>query len=122
MKKLPFHLSILISGIFICSCHHSQHPKDNLNTSGLHNQLSEKEKNEGWQLLFDGSTTNGWRGFKEKNIPDGWIAKEGNLVALGKGGDLGGDIVSEELFEDFDLYLEWSIESGGNSGIMFHVL
>jgi len=88
----------------------------------LLNQLTKKEIAQGWQLLFDGKTTNGWRGFKMETLPDGWQVMDGNLVTLGKGDDLGGDIVTTSQFEDFDLYLEWAISQGGNSGIFFHVL
>ena len=86
------------------------------------NSLTKKEISEGWQLLFDGKTTNGWRGFKMEALPDGWQVMDGNLVTLGKGDDLGGDIVTTSQYEDFDLYLEWAISEGGNSGIFFHVL
>ncbi len=65
---------------------------------------------------------NGWRNFKQKSVNEGWIVEDGNLVALGKGGDLGGDIITDEQFEDFELYLEWAISEGGNSGIFFNVL
>jgi hypothetical protein len=86
------------------------------------NTLTRQEQADGWQLLFDGKTTNGWRGFKMEALPDGWQVMDGNLVTLGKGGDLGGDIVTTSQFEDFDLYLEWAISEGGNSGIFFNVL
>lgn len=85
------------------------------------NTLSKKEKDEGWLLLFDGKTTNGWRNFKQNDI-SGWEVQDGNLIGLGKGGDLGGDIITTEQFEDFELYMEWAIEEAGNSGILFHVI
>lgn len=87
-----------------------------------HNQLTQSEINEGWQLLFDGKTTEGWRNFGKTTLNDGCEVKEGNLVILGEGGEMGGDIVTIDQFEDFELYLEWAISSGGNSGIFFHVL
>lgn len=83
---------------------------------------SENSQNNDWVYLFDGKTTDGWRGFKQKTVPDGWVVEDGYLVALGAGGDLGGDIISEKQFEDFELYLEWAISEGGNSGIFYHVL
>lgn len=75
-----------------------------------------------WVDLFDGYSTAGWKGFKNEQVPAGWVVDDGKLVALGKGGDLGGDILTEQQFEDFDLYLEWAVSKGGNSGIFFHVL
>lgn len=86
------------------------------------NQLTKNEIKDGWILLFDGVTTKGWRNFKDAEVNEGWKVIDGNLVGLGKGGDLGGDIVTEDQFEDFELYLEWAISEGGNSGIFYHVL
>jgi len=85
------------------------------------NILNNQEIADGWVLLFDGTTTNGWRSFKQNTI-SGWKVQDGNLVGLGKGGDLGGDIITTDQFEDFELYFEWAIEEAGNSGILFHVL
>ena len=95
--------------------------KDNQSPT-IQNSLTKHEKKEGWKLLFDGKTTQGWRSFKQDKVNDGWQVIDGNLVALGKGGDLGGDIITVDKFEYFELYLEWAISEGGNSGIFFHVL
>lgn len=86
------------------------------------NELTKEEASEGWILLFDGQTTNGWRNFKQDTVNEGWQVSEGNLVALGEGGDLGGDIITMDRYEDFELSLEWAISAGGNSGIFFHVM
>jgi hypothetical protein len=85
------------------------------------NALTEAEKSEGWQLLFDGQTTNGWRFFKGDAIANGWKVADGILYNSGIGSDHGGDIVSMEKFKDFELSLEWKIDSGSNSGIFYHV-
>jgi hypothetical protein len=87
------------------------------------NVLTQKEKADGWILLFDGITTDGWRGFKMKGMPADWSVKDGCLVAAGSGGgEMSGDIITINEYKDFDLYLEWAISPGGNSGIFFHVL
>ena len=88
-----------------------------------HNVLTDEEKAEGWELLFDGRTTTGWRGFKKDDltIDEGWYAHQGALVASGIGGDIGGDIVTEEQFENFILKTEWRISDEGNSGILYLV-
>lgn len=87
------------------------------------NMLSETEKAEGWMLLFNGTSTEGWRGYNQDTLPGNWTAEEGTLMTTGTGGDTGGDIVYEERpFDNFDLYLEWKIEKAGNSGIFYHVL
>jgi len=92
-----------------------------LETSIL-NTLTPMEKEKDWTLLFDGKTLNGWRGFKSDSIGPGWIVDRGNLMSLGKGGDLGGDIITDKEFGNFNLKLEWKLSKGGNSGILFHVL
>jgi len=80
--------------------------------------LSESEKRGGWQMLFDGKSTEGWRNYKSDRISDGWVVKDGLLERVGKGA---GDIVTTEQYENFELSLEYRISKGGNSGIMFHV-
>ena len=87
------------------------------------NQLSEKEKEEGWRLLFDGKSTDGWRGYLKDSFPEkGWIIEDGALKVQGAGtGEAGngGDIIFDEEFKDFELSLEWKISEGGNSGIFY---
>lgn len=85
--------------------------------NGIYSQGSE----EAWVSLFDGKSTQGWRNFNDTTI-HGWEVQNGTLVALGKGGDIGGDIITTQQYEDFELYLEWAIEQGGNSGILYRVL
>ena len=66
------------------------------------NTLSDKERADGWKLLFDGKTTHGWRGFKQDKCPDGWQAKDGALVRA----DRAGDIVTTDEFDSFELAFE----------------
>ena len=118
MKKLFSNLVgitlLLLLAYYSVTCRQKEQT-ENLNI------LSQTEKDEGWLLLFDGKTTKGWRNFKQSTI-SGWEVQDGNLVGLGKGGDLGGDIITTEQFEDFELYFEWAIEEAGNSGILYRVL
>ena len=84
------------------------------------NVLTKKEKQEGWVLLFDGKTTNGWHNYGKKTMT-GWKVIDGVLHNSGKGSDHGGDIVSTGEYENFELYLEWKIDAQSNSGIFYHV-
>ncbi len=89
------------------------------------NTLSEKEKADGWKLLFDGKTTKGWRGYKMEKMPPGWKA-DGAFVRVkggagGKGAGGGDDIITVDQYDNFELSLQWKIVSGGNSGILFRV-
>lgn len=86
------------------------------------NTLTAAEKAQGWKLLFDGKTTTGWRGYKKKAMPDKWKVIDGALVLKPKEGKTGGDIVTDDQYESFELSLEWKISPGGNSGVMYHVV
>ncbi len=81
------------------------------------NTLTSDERRQGWRLLFDGKTTRGWRGFRQRTAPAGWQVVDSGLTRVGQAGDL----VTDEEFGDFELALEWKISEGGNSGIMYRV-
>lgn len=82
------------------------------------NVLTEAEQAAGWRLLFDGKSGAGWRGYRKTAFPEkGWAIEDGCLVRVGPGGDL----ITDEEFEDFELSLEWRISSGGNSGVFYRV-
>jgi hypothetical protein len=69
----------------------------------------------GWQPLFDGRTTAGWRNYRRDTISDGWQVAGGALTRIADAGD----IVTVEQFADFELLLEWNVAPGGNSGVFF---
>src|SRR5438132_11957692 len=75
------------------------------------------------RMLFDGKTTNGWRGFKKPAFPEkGWVVENGWLKHVaGKGEPSGGDIITIDTFDNFDLQFEWKIAEGGNSGVKYLV-
>jgi len=79
------------------------------------NTLTEAEREAGWQLLFDGRSTAGWRGYNREGPAEGWEAVDGTLARVGPGGD----IVTDRQFDDFELSLEWRVEEGGNSGVFY---
>ena len=91
-------------------------PGEGVSAQQEHNTLTAAERAEGWQLLFDGETTDRWRGFRRQDMP-GWMVEEGELRRVGSGGD----IVTTEQFDDFELKVDWKVQAGGNSGIMFRV-
>ena len=80
-------------------------------------KLSKKEVKNGWILLFDGKTTNGWTTPGGKPVPSGWEVKDGCITTI-KGGK-GGDIVTVAEYKDFELSVDYSIEPGCNSGIKY---
>ena len=71
-----------------------------------------------WMMLFDGSSVKGLRGYKMDTFPwESWAISDGSLKTVP--GKNGVDIISDEIFEDFELELEWKLQSGGNSGIFY---
>ncbi|MES2733069.1 MAG: DUF1080 domain-containing protein [Bacteroidota bacterium] len=90
------------------------------------NTLTAQEKKEGWQLLFDGKTTKGWRGAYKTTFPDsGWVVKDGILSVVSSGGKEsrhGGDIVTEGEYDDFELTADFRLTEGANSGIKYFVV
>lgn len=93
--------------------------------SFLTNKLSEREMNEGWKLLWDGITTDGWRGAKLTTFPTGgWEIKDGVLSVLENGGIRsanGGDIVTVDKYKNFELIVDFMYTPGSNSGIKYFV-
>jgi hypothetical protein len=89
------------------------------------NTLTTQETEQGWKLLFDGKTTNGWRKAYGEGFPEkGWPVKNGCLTVLASGGgesQNGGDIVTTEEYADFMLELDFRLTKGANSGIKYFV-
>ncbi|MFB3902383.1 MAG: DUF1080 domain-containing protein [Acidobacteriota bacterium] len=82
------------------------------------NTLTPEEKAAGWQLLFDGRSLAGWRAYnKTAQIGSGWKVEDGLLRKVA--GERGGDIVTEESFNDFEFAWEWRLEPGGNNGVKY---
>ena len=82
------------------------------------------EKNKGkWISLFDGKTLKGWHGFNKTGTIANWAIEDGAMVCLGAAADAhGGDIVTDNAYENFELKWEWKISKAGNSGVMYHVV
>lgn len=120
MKKLTFPIIILLL-IFAISCKTENNKKENAK-----NTVEQAAENE-WITLFDGKTTKGWRAYNGKELPPGWVVKNGELTfdtELGKEQDYTGgtDIIyGAEEFDNFELYVEWKLPEGGNSGIFYHL-
>jgi hypothetical protein len=88
------------------------------------NTLTDAEKSEGWQLLFDGTSKNGWHVYNKTSdgaawkVEDGALHLDSNYKVDGKRAG-GGDLVTDNEYENFELSLEWKIGQAGNSGIIF---
>jgi cytochrome c551/c552 len=102
----------------------------NPNYQVAHNQLTETEVAEGWQLLFDGKSLEGLRSYNSDTLGERWVIDNGTLHMSGlregeegwRTPEGGGDaVITPQPVENFELYLEWKISEGGNSGIIYNV-
>jgi len=85
-----------------------------------HNTLTATEKAQGWTLLFDGKTLNGWREFKKATVGAGWQVVDGALTLTQP--DKADDIITIGQYAEFDLQFDWKISKNGNSGVYYHVI
>lgn len=118
MKKV-FSFFLAAAFVFTLSCKSTQ-----IGGTADLNQLTKKEKEEGWVLLFDGKTSEGWKGYNKDHFPACWDIVDGSLhcneVAQGANGNTDrGDIVTTKEYSNFTLKLDWKIAPGGNSGIFY---
>ena len=81
------------------------------------NQLTESEKRSGWELLFDGTSLEGFKGYQQDTPGAGWQVIDGAIVRT----EAAGDLLTKEMYDSFEIQLEYRISKAGNSGLMFHV-
>lgn len=84
------------------------------------NTLTAKEKKEGWKLLFDGTSMNGWRIYNDEKVDD-WDVKNGELYCKIDGVTKRGDLITVDKYENFELVVDWKIAPQENSGIIYMV-
>ncbi|WP_319500487.1 DUF1080 domain-containing protein [uncultured Draconibacterium sp.] len=109
MKNSSLLLAMFVAFIF-ASC----------STGKSNNTLTKQEIEDGWELLFDGKTTNNWKTFNGGAVT-GWKVINGELHNSGVGADHGGDIVTKKQYTNFELFLEWKVTPESNSGVFYHV-
>jgi len=129
MKRLFLMMMAFVIVAALSSCQGGKKPATEEKSAVVEdpvgpNQLTQKEIEEGWVLLFDGQTSNGWRGNNRPDFPSGWQIVDGTLHCVGTGtgeagAENGGDIITTKEFSNFRLKLEWKISEGGNSGIFY---
>jgi len=107
-RKTSFFMGMLLIATVLFSCTEKQ------------NVLTDQEKLDGWKLLFDGQSLNGWKNYNEAGIT-GWSAQDGNLASSGTGSDSTGYIITDKKYDNFELAFDWKIAAEGNSGVMYHV-
>ena len=120
-------LCVTLAGIIGCSAANRASER----ASSIPNTLTQAEAAEGWRLLFDGRSFSGWRGLGREDIPGGhWIIEDGAIRKVASG-DIptapdgqpleGGDLITRDTFGDYELYFEWKVSPGANSGVKYNV-
>ena len=94
--------------------------------------LTDEEIADGWQLLFDGETFEGWRGYRKDEVPtQHWAIEDGTIHKIASGDvplmadgqpQAGGDIITINTYENFELSFEWKVAIAANSGIKYNVV
>ncbi len=126
LKFCALLVTVAVSLMFISWNTENKEPKTSKN-----NTLTKAEIKEGWKLLFDGKTFIGWRGIDRDHVPNGlWAIEDGQIKKVNTG-DVkklpdgrpveGGDLMTTETFENFELSFEWKINKSGNSGLKYNV-
>jgi hypothetical protein len=127
MKTGKMALTVLLAAT-ACSAPQAESGTDSPQAAGVPelNSLTPEEVAAGWQLLFDGVSTTGWRGYNKEAFPEaGWGVADGNLIVMASDGSeegLGGDIVTDAEFSDFELVFEFLVTPEGNSGVFYRVV
>lgn len=129
MRKLL--LGVVMLSLLFLNCRSKQEEKSAQQLEVLNNTLTSMEIDGGWELLFDGKTFNGWRGLGRDDVQaELWKIEEGAIRKLNSGEVpslpdgrpvAGGDLMTKEAFDNFELYFEWKITERGNTGLKYNV-
>jgi len=124
MKNNLNLIAALLVAFSICSCTNS----NNTNMASKDSPITDKKEsgdvNEKKPVsLFDGKSLEGWHGFNKTDEIKNWEIEDGAMVCLGAAKDAhGGDIVTDNDYENFELSWDWKVTKGANGGVMYHVI
>jgi len=128
-NSMTYKLLVLLLAIAFSSCTNNNSDKK----AGFeNNSLTQSEIKDGWKLLFDGKSFEGWRGIGIDKVPDGhWKIEDGCIKKIASGNvptlsdgqpQKGGDLITKQTFNNFELSFEWKISHAGNSGVKYNVI
>jgi hypothetical protein len=126
MAKTVTNQIIGVLMILLCSCGTSA-KKDamsiykEIDKNAPPNKLSKSEKQKGWTLLFNGTTSDGWHGYNLTGFPDCWIIDDGALTMTTEGMAESQDIITDKIYRSFAFYAEFKLTKSANSGIIFQI-
>jgi hypothetical protein len=114
----------VFAAFFTVSCQQQQGSSEGSSDTTAISEAQQESQDEDWIVLFDGQSVDNWRGYKMDSFPSqGWAIEDNALKCIGSGqgeaGGAGGDIITRDMYEDFELEFEWKISEGGNSGVFY---
>ena len=112
-----YHFFIVFTVLLLTSCKTA--PTSDKMKSVDKNGLSAADRAVGWTSLFNGTDMSHWKVYREEGVR-GWKIADGDMVALGLHGN-SADLITIDTFSNMELYIEWNISAGGNSGIFYNV-
>jgi len=134
MKNLTFRMLILFLAVGLFSCMNEKKKEkkaevtndplalySELVRTAAANALTDKEKENGWQLLFDGQNFTGWHGFNQSGIPSAWIIEDNALTMTTEGRAESQDVITDKTYKDFAFSADFKLTKAANSGIIFQV-
>ena len=123
MKRRDFGLSMLAWVLLITSsiaCQSPQADSDGADTTAAESMAGMSGGDSaGWRPLFDGSNLDAWTGFQTDSIPAKWVVEDGALHFNPEVPGSGGDLVTAQDYDNFELSFEWKISECGNSGVIY---
>jgi hypothetical protein len=126
MKKLMNKFLLLLPALIFLSssAQINNNPRSlysQLDKNATPNTLTKEEKDDGWQLLFDGQNTTGWHGYNMTEFPECWTIDNDALTMTTEGGEESQDIITNKTYKGFAFSVEFKLTKGANSGIIFQV-
>ncbi len=134
MKRIIYVLAITLAAAMVCVSCGNNGNKKKAEGGGVPEYTVVKKAvtdisklpvdKDGYIVLFDGKTFNGWRGYGKDAVGSRWIIEDGCIKFNGSGGGEaqtgeGGDIIFTAPFKNFELQFEWKVSKGGNSGVFY---
>lgn len=118
----PIAVILLLCLAISCANDSTNNSTTNSTTSSTINTLSEQEKKEGWMLLFDGHSLKGWHPYNHQGSTAIWKVQDGELRRDSATKTIeSADLVTDDVFTNYDLRFEWKIAKAGNSGVFINV-
>jgi hypothetical protein len=114
LKNMKLRIIIIGMVLLIGACKNTEKNKVEI-TATKEIQMETSD----WVSLMDPTD---WRGYNQDSLPSNWSIKDGVIECFGEAGDVGGDIISVETYDNFEFAFEWKISKGGNSGAFYHVV